>query len=246
MGEKFYTYLIEGSKIILNFLLFNALWLLLTSPALIVLMQMMLSESFDSLYVLLPILILLLPLTFFPATQALFNTIRELIVQDEWMPVSLFFKEYKDHFKNSLLSGVFITGWFVILGALLYLCWQISLIFSVVVLMFILYSLLVVLCYFFITAHYRMSLKWKWKQSFVFCAAHPVFVFLLFMANVLLLYILWDSHLLLFILSAAAVSTYVTVYILIKKVNQLTKKRTAYKPANEHVNQNVNEKEGIQ
>jgi len=237
VSEKLYTYLIDGSKIILNFLLFNALWLLLTSPVLVVGLQIILSESFDSLYVLLPLFILVLPLFFFPATQALFNTMRELIVQDEWMPVSLFFKEYKSRFKDSLLSGVLATGWFVGLGLLLYVCWQMSLIFSVVVLVFILYCLLVLMCYFFIAAHYRMNLKWIWKQSFVFCAAHPVLSFVLFMTNVLLLYIIWDIQPLLFTLFAATVSTYVTVYVLIKKVNQLKKKRTAYKP--------VKDKDGI-
>lgn len=226
MGAKLYVKLYELSRLLLNFFLFNVIWFMLTIPIWIIGIQLMLTEDLENLYILIPLLTLLLPLVFFPPTQALFATMREILVKDDWVHVKVFFTFYKASIKNSLITGIIFTGMTILLSYLIYLSWQWNLFLMIVTIVALLYLFMFVLFYFFMESHFKMPLRWKLKQSLLFVMGNPVSSIGNFLVFILLPIIIWNVSPVVCMLIGVALTFYFTTYLFILKYNKLVEAKS--------------------
>lgn len=223
MGELVYSKLIELSKGLFNFLVFNVIWFVLNFPLTALLIQIALATERTSYDILIPLTILLLPVVFFPSTQALISTMRETIIKDDLLNIKVFFTFYKTSFKTSLLAGILFTGLLTFLAGLLVAGWYHSILFFTLIIVLLFYLGMIILHFFFFEAHFNMPFYWKLKQDVMFVSAYPIRSILNIFLVILLQFILWSITPILFIVLGMAISSYFTFYLFMKKYAVIAK-----------------------
>ncbi|WP_110933369.1 YesL family protein [Paenibacillus bouchesdurhonensis] len=88
----------------------NLLWLLCSSPFLFFVLTGLLSPDIEMWIQIAWILAILAPFTLFPATSALFSVTRKWVMGDTDVSViKVYFKGYKENYKQSMIGGIFYT-----------------------------------------------------------------------------------------------------------------------------------------
>lgn len=229
MLGRIYLALYELSILILKFTLINLFWLFVNLPVLIVGIQLYLTTEFSNLLTLIPLLTLLLPLVFFPATNALISSTRNYLIESQEFKLFNFFTSFKQGYKNSFIIGVFYTGFTTIIGYLMYLTYTASPIIIIILFTAFIYLSLQVVYLLFFEAHFNMTLYWKFRQSLLFIGKYPLFAIVNFMIIAVLHYIVYSVSSILFMLFGEALIMYATYYLFLKKldkINQTSKQDT--------------------
>lgn len=88
----------------------NLLWLLCSSPFLFFVLTGLLTPDIEMWIQIAWILAILAPFTLFPATAALFSVTRKWVMGDtDVSVVKVYFKGYKENYKQSMIGGIFYT-----------------------------------------------------------------------------------------------------------------------------------------
>jgi len=98
------------SEWIMRLFIVNVLWLLFNIPILFLIVNLFFVQNIEEFVMLSIPVIILLPVLFFPATAAMFATVRCWIVEvDDFSLLKTYWKFYKSNYKISLLAGVFFA-----------------------------------------------------------------------------------------------------------------------------------------
>lgn len=221
LGEQIYSKLINLSEVLLNCLMFNIIWLILNLPVSALLIQIALTTEMVSYQILIPLILLLLPFVFFPTTQALVNTMREVIITEKLLNIKVFFTCYLTSFKQSLFVGVLLTGLLTLFTFLSIISWYHSLLFFTLVIIGFFYLGMISLQWLFIEAHFSMGIYWKIKQAVLFVFAYPFSSIFILVIFILLQAILWNIYPIIYILCGMGISTYFSLYLFIKKYESI-------------------------
>lgn len=164
------------SEWIMRFSVVNLLWVIFNVPILFILLNMLLIDQMEMLVIFIIPLAILSPFLLFPATTAVFASVREWIMKNDGHGglIKSFWHYYKENYKRSLLAGFILTGiwviWivdvnyfmnlnkiitaaFVVLGIILYV-WTIN--------------------FFSVTAHYHMKLYASLKNALLITLGSPL------------------------------------------------------------------------
>lgn len=222
MGEKIYLAFYELSRLVIDCLLLNLLWGIVSWPVLFLMIQIGVTSDPSALQILLPLLFLFMPIVLFPGLQALISSVREGLREPALSGPVHFFKHYKNGYRNSFLIGVIYTGLIVICAALIYISLDGPALLSLVTVVLLFYISMGALITLFIEAHYAMTVSWKLKQGSYFIMKHPLFslglVFLLIGLN----YIIFSVSLILYSLIGAPLTLYAVYYLFLSKLNKLS------------------------
>src|SRR5699024_8755316 len=149
--------LYTASVWIMRFVFSNVLWLILNLPIVFVLFNVLFMEQQDTIYPALIIIALLMPFFFFPATTALFATVRSWIipsVQSEHL-IRTYFSYYKQNYVKSLLAGlIFTVVWSILIVDVMFL----STVNDILMYFFIVIGIILfvfTINFFSVTAHYK-------------------------------------------------------------------------------------------
>lgn len=219
--EKIYLVLYEFSILILKFTFANILWIIVNLPVAVVLIQIVLTTELTNLWLLLPIFTLLLPLLFFPGTNALISTSRDYVLEDKSFKLLSFFSYYKEGYKNSFLVGMVYTSLVTLLGYFFYLTYESNLILAMILFVLFFYLSISVFYLLYLDVHYDMPLSWKVRQTFVFIVKHPLFAFTNFIIFIALHYIMYSVSFILFVLFGTSLIVYATYYLFIRKLKKI-------------------------
>lgn len=100
---------------LMAFFVANLMWLLFNFPILYLLLSMLDVGSVGEVSLHISIVIVLIPITFFPATTALFGVIRRWIdAKNNDRIMYHFWKYYKENFLRSLIGGIFFVALWVL------------------------------------------------------------------------------------------------------------------------------------
>lgn len=166
------------SEWVMRFSVINILWVVFNIPILFIVVSMLLSSQAIDLIILIPILCILLPIFFFPATQALFASMRVFIMnREESGLIKMYWKFYKENYKKSIIAGLLFTLLWVIWYADLYFFSE-----NNVILMFVFIVLGIVLYvftinYFSVGAHYDARFRQQFKNAFLLTLGSPLLFF---------------------------------------------------------------------
>ncbi|WP_226581321.1 YesL family protein [Halobacillus litoralis] len=163
------------SEWIAKFSLANLQWALFNLPVALILLSLLNSSDNKELWYLLPPLVVLLPLVFFPATTALFAKAREWVRKDhQETPDRTYLSYYKENYKASLVTGIILTTFWVLLAAdLYYFSRTNSLFMNVFFILGILLFVYTINC-FSVMVHFDMKVKSLLKQALTTTFVSPV------------------------------------------------------------------------
>ena len=174
------------SEWVMRFSVINILWAIFNIPNLFIVVSIIFSNQQIDLVILIPILCILLPLFFYPATQALFASMRVFVMNREESEnglIKMYWKFYNENYKNIVLAGFSFTFLWVI--------WYVDLYFfseNNVILMFVFIVLGVVLYvftinYFSVGAHYDSRFRQLFKNAFLLTMGSPLLFFGVLVSN---------------------------------------------------------------
>ncbi|MCM3585326.1 DUF624 domain-containing protein [Mesobacillus maritimus] len=184
--NSFVNGLYVTSEWIMRFAVINLLWLAVNLP--LVLFVFLFVKS-NALLFALPI-VLLMPVLFFPATAAVFSSVRDWILEQEGSSLlRSYFRYFKANYKKSFLAGwVFAALWLVLIADYLYLREE-SPVLALVFIIFgtLLYALTI--NFFSVNAHYEMNLRALLKRALLLTFGSPVLLLAVIISGVILMYV---------------------------------------------------------
>ncbi|WP_405100268.1 YesL family protein [Oceanobacillus sp. FSL H7-0719] len=196
------------SEWVMRFSVINVLWVIFNIPILFIVASMFFLTSTSQLFILVAILSVLAPILFFPATQAMFASMRTFILKrEEQGLIKMYWKFYKENYKNSFLAGVIFT--------LLWLIWYVDVYYfskENILFMFIFMVLGAVLFvftinYFSVGAHYNMNLLQLIKNAFLLTLGSAILFFaVLFSGGFILLMSIYKFQFLFFFFTGSLIA----------------------------------------
>ncbi|MFP3126565.1 DUF624 domain-containing protein [Ectobacillus funiculus] len=169
----------------------NILWLLFNLPVIYILVNLLYLEDKHSFFLNVIVLIIMLPLIFFPATTAMFGVVRQWVLKDLEAPLFIsFLKYYKHNFVRSILGGMIIVPiWCVLIFNFFYYSDKFRIV-TLNVFIILAMFLFVITCYFFAnTVHMEMRLIDSLKSSVYLCFANVLYTVTIFFTTVIILYV---------------------------------------------------------
>ncbi|UOQ44819.1 DUF624 domain-containing protein [Halobacillus salinarum] len=173
---------------IMRFGLTNLQWTAFNVPVAVIVLSMVYAKQAADFVYLVPPLLLLLPVLFFPATSAMFAKAREWIRKEEANERS-YFSYYKENYKQSLFGGlIFTVLWTILVTDIYYFSTTNVTLMNV---FFILGILLFVFTvnFFNVLVHFDMKLKGVLKQAFLTTIVSPVLFIAIAFCSAVILYI---------------------------------------------------------
>jgi uncharacterized membrane protein YesL len=158
----------------------NLYWMLCSSPFLIVVLFKLIYSADPAAQ---PevmtywAMALLAPFTLFPATAALFSVTRKWVLGEADLGITkLFFKSYKDNYKQSMLGGIFYT----LLIVIMYVDYEVYMkqfknmqILGIVMLVLLFFILLSLFNFFSLVAHFHMKVSMLIKNAILLTVLRP-------------------------------------------------------------------------
>lgn len=175
------------SEWIMRISIINLLWILFNLPVIFIVISIIFADRVLDLVILLPILFVLLPFVFFPATQAMFQSVRDWVIKDDGKGLMKeYFYYYKENYKKSMLAGIIFTiGWAIWFVDLLYFTAESTLLMFVVG-FFGLILFVFMINFFSVQAHYDLSLRSLFKNTFLITLGSPVLSITVFIVSALI------------------------------------------------------------
>lgn len=175
---------------IMRFSVVNMLWIFFNLPIVLIVRSMFIAEQTEDVLILSLPLSILVPLLFFPATAAMFASVRGWVIkQDKESLIKRFWNDYKENYKKSVRSGVCLTAiWGVWVADYYYLSeGNPILLFTFIILGFILFAYTI--NFFSIHAHYDMKVSSLFKKTLIMTFGSPILLMTVILSNGILIYI---------------------------------------------------------
>lgn len=211
----------------------NLMWFILSLPIFIVLLTVDISSP-GGLVLFGLLVLLLMPLLFFPATVAVFATVRGWVTEMDYASaVRTYLAHLKSDYTDSVKAGSFF--------AVLWLVWYYSLLFipsenTIITLMLGIIGLALfvyTINFMSVSVHYRMSGKGRLKNAFFVAAGSPLLSLFILLSNGLLVWVSTTQLLFLLPLFTCALSAFLSFSAFYQFTLKVEKKAAAHKNAKE-------------
>ncbi|MBM7570814.1 YesL family protein [Aquibacillus albus] len=178
------------SEWIMRFTVVNLCWVFFNLPIVFFIVNMLLANQLEDLIILSIPIILLAPFLFFPATAAMFASVRDWVLEKESSSlIKSYWKYYKENYKKSLLGGLLLTMIWSILVIDFYYLKDINVIlmFAFIVLGIVLF--VYTINFFSVIVHYDIKLRAIFKNTFLLTIGSPILFFAVLISAGIILYI---------------------------------------------------------
>ncbi|WP_245947447.1 YesL family protein [Bacillus taeanensis] len=199
------------SEWVMRFTGINLLWLFFNLPIVFIVMGMIAAEKQGEVVLLLVFFILLAPFLFFPATAAMFASVRDWTVKEESTAlVKLYWTYYKENYKKSMVGGLILTAMWSVWGADYYYFSQESIIlmFTFIVIGAVLFVFTI--NYFSINAHYHLKLGALLKKAMLITIGSPLLFFTVFITSSIILYVSLSGPLLIIVFASGSLIAFLS------------------------------------
>ncbi|MBY0098818.1 YesL family protein [Mesobacillus maritimus] len=177
------------SEWVMRFAVINVLWLLFNLPVVFFTGNLLLAEGQAERILYATITVVLAPFVLFPATAAMFASVRDWIIENEGTSLFLsYVNYYKQNYRKSLLGGFLFTGLWVILIVDFLFIKDTSMILAFVFIIFGLILYVLTINFFSMNAHYDMKLRVLLKNTFLITLGSPVLLLAVLLSGFVLLY----------------------------------------------------------
>lgn len=178
------------SEWIMRFSVINLLWIFFNLPIVLIVMNSFVAVRPMDLFVLLIPVALLAPFLFFPATAAMFASVRDWILErEESSLVKSYWKYYRENYKKSMLAGLVLTGIWIIWAADYYYLSQTNITFMFVFLILGVVLFVATINFFSLLAHYQMKLRSLFKNTLLITLGSPLLLLTVAIGSGIILYV---------------------------------------------------------
>jgi uncharacterized membrane protein YesL len=174
----------------MRFSIINILWLIFNFPIIFLVTMMMFTSQRDEFITLLIYFTLLLPLIFFPATTAMFASVRQWVLHGTISPLfRTFYRYYKENFKKSFLGGLLLTGaWGIVVADYYYFMNKNSLFLYVIIIIGLLLFIFT-MNFFSVVSHYDLNLSKLFKNTLFITIGNPLLSLLIIIGSSVIIYL---------------------------------------------------------
>ena len=174
---------------IMRFSVINMLWVILNLPVIAVVALMFYMEQPKGDFTLIVALIILVPLLFFPATTAMFASIRQWVLQGTISPLfASYWGYYKENYKKSLIGGLVITAaWIILVADYHYFVNKNELLLYIVILMGV-FLFGFSMNFFSVSVHYQLKLSTLFKNALLVTIGNPLSTVVILIGSGIILY----------------------------------------------------------
>jgi len=184
---------------IMRFSIINILWIIFNIPIIFVTILMNFTEPKEGYYALVVLIALLMPLLFFPATTAMFASVRQWVMQGTISPLlKSYWGYYKENYKKSFLGGLILTAAWTVLIADYYYFVNRSTIWLYIVLIIGIYLFVFSMNFFSVASHYNLKLGSLFKNALLVTIGNPLLTAVVFIGSSIILYV--SFYILLFLI----------------------------------------------
>ncbi len=177
------------SEWVMRFAVINLLWLLFNLPVVFFAGNLLVADGQTELMLFAIMTVVFAPFVFFPATAAMFASVRDWIMDNEGTSlIRSYVNYYKQNYKKSLLAGFLFTGLWVILIADFIYFKDFNTILAFVFIVFGLILYVMTINFFSVNAHYEMKLCVLLKNAILITFASPVLLLAVLISGLVLLY----------------------------------------------------------
>lgn len=176
---------------IAKFAVTNLLWFLFNLPMFFICLCMILAEKQSTVFFLTVPLFILAPVLFFPATAALYASVREWLTNEDENPplVKGYIIQYKTNYKKSLQAGLLISFiWAVWLGDYIYFS-KVNLVFTMFFFFLGIILAVFTINFFSVNAHYHLNVRSLLKQALFYTVGRPRLFIIVALSTALILYV---------------------------------------------------------
>lgn len=179
------------SEWIMRFSVVNVLWVIFNIPFLFILFNILIIGQVEGIFFLLVPLAILAPIILFPATTALFGSVRQWIMknEDQGGLIKSFWNYYKENYKRSLLAGFIFTGIWIVWAVDVYYFMEINTIIAAIFIVTGIILFVWTINFFSVTVHYHMKLFSSLKNALLITLGSPVLFISVVICSVSILYI---------------------------------------------------------
>ncbi len=192
-----------------KFAVLNVMWLIVSIPVLL-LGAMVLTGSASGLEIeLFAASALLLPLFFFPATAALFSSVRDMVMEKE--PRSMarqFIVHLAKGYRQSVSGGIILTLIWLVWAVDYYYFYGVNVLFQFVFLGLAVPLILVTIYFFILQAHYDVKLKELFKKAFILTFGNIRLSLMIFGASFLIFYVSVNSLVFLLLFFSGSITAF--------------------------------------
>jgi uncharacterized membrane protein YesL len=199
------------SEWMMRFTVINLLWLFCNLPIVFILMGMIAAGKQGEAVSLLALLILVAPFLFFPATAAMFASVRDWTVKEENVPLlKSYWTYYKENYQTSMIGGIILTAVWGVWGADYYYFSKenIILMFAFLVIGAVLFVFTI--NYFSINAHYHLKVGALLKKALLITIGSPLLFFTVFITSSIILYVSLSGPLLIIIFASGSLIAFLS------------------------------------
>jgi uncharacterized membrane protein YesL len=177
------------SEWIMRFSAVNLLWLLFNFPIVFIIINMFFIDQ-GNLFISITLLAIMAPFFFFPATAAMFASVRDWILKkDTGSILTSFWTYYKENYLRSFFGGLILTGLWVIWGVDYYFFSKLNVMFMFTFLLLGILLYVYTIIFFSLIVHYNMKLWSLFKKSFLFTFGSPVLSGVVLLGSGLIIYV---------------------------------------------------------
>ncbi len=184
---------------IMRFSIINMLWIIFNIPIILASILMIFTEPKEGYYALVVLIALLIPLLFFPATTAMFASVRQWVMQGTISPLlKSYWGYYKENYKKSFLGGLILTAAWTVLIADYYYFVNRSTLWLYIVLIIGVFLFVFSMNFFSVVSHYNLRLWPLFKNALLVTIGNPLLTVVVFIGSSIILYV--SFYILLFLI----------------------------------------------
>ncbi len=210
---KFYT----GLESFVSLVLINVVWVIFNLPTLFILISLLIARSKTELIFYGVLLTICLPILLFPATTAMFATIRMLVQGKQPKILREYWRAYKENYGRSFLSGIlFSVIWVVFFVDYLFFVTQVHDMFKFVFFAIFLFLFMFMMHYFSNQVHFENSFFSGYKNALILTLKNPIVSIMTTISQVLIIYVSFKLAPILLLFISGSVIAFISFTIFYK------------------------------
>lgn len=191
----------------------NLLWVIFNLPIVLLTFILLTTKNFAEINGILIIMIGLSPLTFFPATTAMFGVLRQFVMKKDIPIIRNFLTYYKENYVRSMLGGVCIIVLWLIFGYYYIMLSGLNQLFMILLFIVALILFVFTLNFFAMTVHVQTGLFASLKNVLYLTISGHILTLGVGILSLFMLYISFTTFTFLIPFLAGSVIAYAAFYV---------------------------------
>ena len=210
---------------ITRFAVINLLWILFNLPVALIIINAIYVQQQGALFFIIVLLAIIAPFIFFPATTAMFASVRDWVLQKEDRSlIRSYWKYYKENYRRSVVGGIILTLIWVIWGVDYYYFSTVNVILMFAFIIMGVLLFVFTINFFSVLAHYELNIRSLLKTTLIITVGSPILLFTVTIGSGIILYVSFNGLLFLLLFFTGSLISFISFSAFYRLYDKLTQK----------------------